>query len=282
MNKKQKFENFLESLKGTGQDTLIESVKQGFQVCFEVSDIKKDEEAVKHIKRKDFEFRENDWSLKLNPVWSTGTREFVDRLIKKYGIKAVRDGFKTITADKVQDSQNRREAEEAIKKSSIEGSGGTQNKEFMISLIEKHGKNAVLSVLKSIGKKKFLQNQEKWLNKISEFFEKKEANIENSESSEMAGEEGIIETPVGNKRKDLLKKGTELFKNNRIAVIRILEKITGKNDDDINYKDLLTNRDRVEKISKAEIDNVLALVDKAEKQLISEKKNSRVDASFLK
>ena len=35
MNERQKFENFLESLKGNGQDTLIESVKKGFQVCFE-------------------------------------------------------------------------------------------------------------------------------------------------------------------------------------------------------------------------------------------------------
>jgi len=35
MYKKQKFENFLESLKGNGQDILIESVKKGFQVCVE-------------------------------------------------------------------------------------------------------------------------------------------------------------------------------------------------------------------------------------------------------
>ena len=35
MNKKQKFKIFLESLKGNGQDKLIESVKQGFQTCFE-------------------------------------------------------------------------------------------------------------------------------------------------------------------------------------------------------------------------------------------------------
>ena len=35
MDKKVKFENFLESLKGNGQDKLIESVKKGFQVCFE-------------------------------------------------------------------------------------------------------------------------------------------------------------------------------------------------------------------------------------------------------
>jgi len=35
MNNIKKFEKFLESLKGKGQDTLIESVKQGFQACFE-------------------------------------------------------------------------------------------------------------------------------------------------------------------------------------------------------------------------------------------------------
>lgn len=35
MNKKQKFENFLESIKGNGYDGLIEGVKQGFKVCFE-------------------------------------------------------------------------------------------------------------------------------------------------------------------------------------------------------------------------------------------------------
>ena len=35
MNNKEKFENFLESLKGNGQDVLIESVKSGFQACYE-------------------------------------------------------------------------------------------------------------------------------------------------------------------------------------------------------------------------------------------------------
>jgi len=35
MNKKQKFQNFLESLKDGKQDGLIESVKKGFQACFE-------------------------------------------------------------------------------------------------------------------------------------------------------------------------------------------------------------------------------------------------------
>ena len=37
MNNKQKFIKFLESLKGKGkgQDTLIESVKQGFKACME-------------------------------------------------------------------------------------------------------------------------------------------------------------------------------------------------------------------------------------------------------
>ena len=35
MNNIKKFENFLESLKGKGQDTLIESIKSGFKVCTE-------------------------------------------------------------------------------------------------------------------------------------------------------------------------------------------------------------------------------------------------------
>ena len=35
MNKKEKFESFLESLKGNGQDKLIERIEKGFQTCFE-------------------------------------------------------------------------------------------------------------------------------------------------------------------------------------------------------------------------------------------------------
>lgn len=35
-NKKDKFENFLESFKGIGHDTLIENIKEGFQACFEM------------------------------------------------------------------------------------------------------------------------------------------------------------------------------------------------------------------------------------------------------
>ena len=38
MNGKKKFENFLESLKGKGQDQLIESIKSGFQACYENAD----------------------------------------------------------------------------------------------------------------------------------------------------------------------------------------------------------------------------------------------------
>ena len=41
MDKRQKFESFLESLKENGQDTLIESVKKGFNICMEgVSNIR--------------------------------------------------------------------------------------------------------------------------------------------------------------------------------------------------------------------------------------------------
>lgn len=35
MSNSQKFENFLESLKGHGNDSLIESVKSGFKTCIE-------------------------------------------------------------------------------------------------------------------------------------------------------------------------------------------------------------------------------------------------------
>lgn len=42
MKNKQKFKNFLESLKGNGQDTLIENVKKGFNACFENSQFNPD------------------------------------------------------------------------------------------------------------------------------------------------------------------------------------------------------------------------------------------------
>ena len=40
MNKKQKFMSFLESLKGNGQDKLVESMKRGIQVCFENEELR--------------------------------------------------------------------------------------------------------------------------------------------------------------------------------------------------------------------------------------------------
>jgi len=77
----KKFENFLESLKGNGQDNLIESVKTGFRVCFE-------------------------------------------------GQKA-KDGIK--------------------------------------ELMEQFDSDKVIAALKKIGKKKFLENTEKWLDKIRDY-----------------------------------------------------------------------------------------------------------------
>lgn len=38
MNNKQKFQNFLESIKNGKYDTLIESVKKGFNICFEAEE----------------------------------------------------------------------------------------------------------------------------------------------------------------------------------------------------------------------------------------------------
>ena len=39
MNSREKFENFLESLKGNGQNALVESIKKGFRACFESEEI---------------------------------------------------------------------------------------------------------------------------------------------------------------------------------------------------------------------------------------------------
>jgi len=49
MDKPKKFNSFLESLKGKGQDKLIESIKHGFHVCFEneMMDMVKKETAFK-------------------------------------------------------------------------------------------------------------------------------------------------------------------------------------------------------------------------------------------
>lgn len=38
MNSKEKFENFLESLKGKGQDILVENIEAGFRTCFEAEE----------------------------------------------------------------------------------------------------------------------------------------------------------------------------------------------------------------------------------------------------
>ena len=35
MNSKEKFKNFLESLKGKGQDVMVENIEEGFRACFE-------------------------------------------------------------------------------------------------------------------------------------------------------------------------------------------------------------------------------------------------------
>jgi len=51
----KKFESFLESLKGNGQNALIESVKKGFQACFESYDYNNEIDP-----KKDWEFPEVD------------------------------------------------------------------------------------------------------------------------------------------------------------------------------------------------------------------------------
>lgn len=52
MNKKQQFEDFLESLKGHEQDILVESVKKGFQICFEAENIRAIDEILKELRNR--------------------------------------------------------------------------------------------------------------------------------------------------------------------------------------------------------------------------------------
>jgi len=51
MNKQEKFENFLESLKGNGKDSVIESIEKAFQLCFENEVRKIDYEQLPNIKK---------------------------------------------------------------------------------------------------------------------------------------------------------------------------------------------------------------------------------------
>ena len=62
MDKKAKFENFLESLKGYDQNELIESVKKGFQVCFEskIADVSQIHSMVYDIHGKSEDWEEGD------------------------------------------------------------------------------------------------------------------------------------------------------------------------------------------------------------------------------
>ena len=67
MDSRQKFENFLESLKGEGQDTLIESVKEGFQACYEDNEpieikVSDDGGSVSAVKKEKKPEKEETWS----------------------------------------------------------------------------------------------------------------------------------------------------------------------------------------------------------------------------
>jgi len=97
MNNKEKFENFLESLKGNGQDKLIESVKQGFRVCFEALSEGKKQEMKDYLRKMFDNPREEDldeaiyWFTSRKDMYSEGVIEpivdYVDALHFKYKMK---------------------------------------------------------------------------------------------------------------------------------------------------------------------------------------------------
>jgi hypothetical protein len=68
MNKKQAFFEFLEALKGHDQDALIESVKEGFKICFEstMADTAEEEIANYVVKK----MPENIKTLRRLAMWS--------------------------------------------------------------------------------------------------------------------------------------------------------------------------------------------------------------------
>jgi hypothetical protein len=70
MNSKQKFKNFLESLKKNGNEALIESVKKGFQVCFEA---KYGDSTDDKLKMDDEEIDEeyDKWEREMNEIATT-------------------------------------------------------------------------------------------------------------------------------------------------------------------------------------------------------------------
>jgi len=70
MDNIQKFENFLESLKGKGQDTLIENVRQGFQACFEMAE----DEPISAKVKKEIRFK----SGKVIPLGTPVTFKFIN------------------------------------------------------------------------------------------------------------------------------------------------------------------------------------------------------------
>ena len=81
MNNKQKFENFLESLKGNGQDKLVESVKQGFQTCFEA--YRPDPEETKRIQGEILE-KQTSFRGRLEDFSAHALSDFIHEMNNEY------------------------------------------------------------------------------------------------------------------------------------------------------------------------------------------------------
>ena len=120
MNKKEKFKNFLESLKGKGQDSLIESVKTGFLACFESFTDTAEDDVVKYFRGKipnDIKklIRQAKYSLYYGPDvpdedwpgWSTATEK-----ISEWMNNNLEDVYYDVQSGNVQTSEPQPEVDE--------------------------------------------------------------------------------------------------------------------------------------------------------------------------
>jgi len=151
MNNKEKFENFLESLKGNGQDVLIESVKQGFEVCFESSE------------------KEQANALYKELVSEYG-RSQVDDTVKKMP-KKVGSWNKVAFLNEVKRAIDSGDIDGYIEKEleigkEVKERSKRSVKEQLQDLSEEYGEDEVKEILGKIGKKRFLQNKDEYLRKI--------------------------------------------------------------------------------------------------------------------
>lgn len=107
MNNNKKFKTFLEELKGHGQDSLIESVKEGFNVCFESemfsdSDVELHDYEIKGPRVENFVFsiKITPEMLKHSPAVAQAVQKQIDRIKTDESFEAYREFLVNGTIDK--------------------------------------------------------------------------------------------------------------------------------------------------------------------------------------